>query len=115
MTKTYEAIPAFFWHFLAKEALYNGWDMEEEIYPALESIKDEVLIEYREHTLTCADLIPVSKGNMSGEAFGNFMSAIYKSEKIQSVEDSKPILVSMHSGSSDYFTVGMLKSFIQNH
>lgn len=112
--KTRDSIPAFFWHYLSEDAIRLGWDMESDMFPSLESIKDEVAFTLKGSgvTVTYADLIEVAQGNMTGETFKAFVTGVYDLVKDQEPHES--VIVSMHSGSSDYFTVEMVKDFVEN-
>lgn len=116
--KNKSAIPSFFWHFLSEVAIQEGWDFESEMIDSLDKIKDEMAFQSRGETptkVTVADLIQVTRG-IYPESFKQFCidSFNYINSMEDTVEGHEPIMVSMHSGSSDYFTWGMLKDFVES-
>lgn len=117
MSKDSSSIPSFFWHYLAGIAIYQGWDMESEMLDSLEDIKSHVqLVNKNEfNSVTIGDLIEVSKGNYT-QSFKDFCKNAYDYalENNLELKDSDTVMISMHSGSSDYFTWAMLKDFVES-
>lgn len=120
MTKNKSSIPAFFFHMISEIAIRLGWDMEdvEAMYTVLQSEANEVMFSLKgqEGTfVTVGDLMELSKGNLDNVNFGYFAKELLKlieNDPETELADDEPLMVSMHSGSSDYFTYAMLKDYV---
>lgn len=120
MAKDKSSIPAFFWHMLSEVAINLGWDMvdDEAMYTLLQPHHNEVMfsLKGREGTaVTVADLVELSKGDLDNANFKTFAAGLLelvKNDKDTELKDTEPLMVSMHSGSSDYFTYEMLKDYV---
>lgn len=109
-------IANFFWHYLSEIAIGQGWDFESEMVDSLKDVLDKVA--FTDKTKRCkvlvSDLIDVTN-NVQNPAFNYFCTIAYNSIKgHKDLTEHTPLMVSMHSGSSDYFTWGMLKDKVEN-
>ncbi|UXY92255.1 hypothetical protein [Proteus phage RP7] len=122
--KTKQHVGTFFLHVIVEIALMKGWDFdsikspEEYLESYNESTKDMVLYKLRNSSakLTVHNAIELINGTISDESL-EFFNSLYKR-----ILESTPevlydphyvVFVSMHSGSSDYFTVSMLQDVIK--
>lgn len=116
--KNKDHIKSFAWHVVCEEALYAGWDFEGDMYSVFtEERLSQVMYSRGDNDVTIGDWVEASKGNYT-EQFTNFWKAVYthiigqvENDK-EAPDDHTPMLVSMHSGSSDYFTWSMVKDFV---
>lgn len=122
--KTKQHVGTFFLHVIVEIALMKGWDFdsikspEEYLESYNESTKDMVLYKLKNSNakLTVHNAIELINGTISDESL-EFFNSLYKM-----ILESTPevlydphyvVFVSMHSGSSDYFTVSMLQDIIK--
>lgn len=122
--KTKQHVGTFFLHVIVEIALMKGWDFnsikspKEYLESYNESTKDMVLYKLRDINakLTVHNAIELINGTISDESL-EFFNSLYKM-----ILESTPevlydphyvVFVSMHSGSSDYFTVSMLQDVIK--
>lgn len=114
MTKSKEDIKAFAWHLCSLEAIRDGWDMEADMGPVLAqrvaTENDPVMYSAGSADVHLSDWVAAMKGEHT-ERFMQFWRTVHRSVEAQ-VANGKEwpdvLLVSMHSGSSDYFTKEML-------
>ncbi|AFQ22218.1 hypothetical protein My1_059 [Pectobacterium phage My1] len=113
--KGQSSIPRFFWHYLSEDAIRQGWNMEFDMYDALKPIENEMAFTLKTSgfEIKYKDLIDVAKGNLDNPVFKEFCFLVYH-EVDKTSDRSSTILVSMHSGSSDYFTLGMLEDYVNS-
>ncbi|QNN97753.1 hypothetical protein [Proteus phage 2] len=122
--KTKQHVSSFFFHVIVEIALMKGWDFEltqtpeEYLEACSDSTKEMVLYKLKNSnaTLTVHNAIELINGTISDESL-EFFNSLYKM-----ILESTPevlydphyvVFVSMHSGSSDYFTVSMLQDVIK--
>lgn len=124
--KTKQHVGRFFHHSLIEIALMWGWDFdapqdEIEFIESSEEFSDtDNLAMYTltstKRSLTVKDAIELTKGNTTENALRFFdelhKDLLGKSPEILEQPDYA-IFISMHSGSSDYFTVSMLQDIIK--
>lgn len=114
--KDHLSIPMYAWHYVAGVALYYGYDFEreiEEFLPAAALVEVEHVLSTGE-AVTLMDWFKASK-QVYTDDFIAFVMAVNKlcQEDGDGFSDTTPLLVSSHSGSSDYFTLGMARSFAE--
>lgn len=121
MSKTKNALPGFFHHYLAETALFHNWDPSSDVtlQAALEhksDIERFSLVGLEGTGVTIGDLIDVINGNLYNNNFKTFCIELHRiisqSEKEKTPNDV--LMVSMHSGSSDYFTWEMLVDYVES-
>ena len=117
--KTIKDVQSFAWHIVCEEALYAGWEMEGDMYSVFtEDRLQQVMYSRGEADVTIGDWVEASKGTFT-EQFKAFWKAVYEHIQDQVKQGKElpgehtPMLISCHSGSSDYFTYSMLKDFVK--
>lgn len=107
-----DRVKGFFHHLTAEYAISLGWDFEEQLADFY-SDKDLMVAAYSIRSsgkeLTELDIFEASKGNATTSFKDFFIDLLAKSTHMS---DETPLLVSMHSGSSDYLFVGEAKKMI---
>lgn len=114
--KDYLSIPMYAWHYVIGVALYYGYDYESDV----ENFLPEDALEQVEHRLSSGEAITLNdwfkaSKEIYTDAFIGFVIGMNKLIEDGKVSDNPtaPLIVSMHSGSSDYFTVSMVTSFTE--
>ena len=115
--KDYEDIEFFAYHNVIRMALYHGYSFDEQLESFLsdDMLSEKSLTLRSGESITWGDWYAASAGNFT-EEFSIFIRAVH--DLIDTPEFSKPstpVFVSSHSGSSDYFTVSMVKSFVKDY
>lgn len=114
--KDHLSIPMYAWHHVVGVALYYGYDFERE----LEEFLPNEALEQVEHSLSTGEAVTLmdwykASKQVYTDNFIAFVMAVNKlyQEDVDGFSDTTPLLVSNHSGSSDYFTLGMVRSFAE--
>lgn len=122
MAKDKSDIPMYAWHEAAHSAVMLGWDIESDLHHFLQgkiTVNPEDDSECQTNkfgvSLHISDWMEASKGAYT-ERFMEFWGGVYRNLKAQ-VDEGKQwpdvVLVSSHSGSSDYFTKEMLFDLLE--
>lgn len=122
--KTKKHVGAFFYHVITEIAMMKGWDFEltqtpeEYLEACSDSTKEMVLYKLKNSnaTLTVHNAIELINGTTSEESL-EFFNYLYQMILVATpgvlYDPHYVLFVSMHSGSSDYFTVSMLQDIIK--
>lgn len=122
--KTKQHVGAFFYHVIIEIALMKGWDFESTQTPEEylesydDSTKEMVLYKLKNSNAkltvhNAIELINDSTSEESLEFFNHLYKMILESTPDVLYDPHYTLFVSMHSGSSDYFTVSMLQDIIK--
>lgn len=114
--KDYLSIPMYAWHYVVGVALYYGYDYEGNV----ENFLPEDALAQVEHYLSSGEEVKLNDWYKASKGIytDNFIAFVFGLNKLIeedeiSSENTLPMLVSNHSGSSDYFTVSMVTSFAE--
>lgn len=106
-----------FWqHVLIEYGIINNWDMEEDLVEFFKNKSELLEIPYCTTStgvsLTLGDVADAVKTGTSENIVAFFTELSTILPGFDELEDTSSMLVSMHSGSSDYLTVGDIRAIL---